>query len=45
MESIWQKDIQLPSYPKLNGDISTDVLIIGGWINVNKVDKKMRSKI
>ncbi len=32
MESIWQKDIQLPSYPKLNGDISTDVLIIGGGI-------------
>mgnify|MGYP003290935972 CR=1 FL=1 len=32
MESIWQKGVQLPSFPKLNGDISTDVLIIGGGI-------------
>ncbi len=32
MESIWQKEVQLPSFPKLNGDISTDVLIIGGGI-------------
>lgn len=30
MESIWQKSVQLPSFPKLNEDISTDVLIIGG---------------
>lgn len=32
MESIWQKGVQLPSFPKLNGDITTDVLIIGGGI-------------
>jgi len=32
MESIWQKGVQLPTFPKLNGDISTDVLIIGGGI-------------
>lgn len=32
MESIWQKGVQLPPFPKLNGDISTDVLIIGGGI-------------
>ncbi len=32
MDSIWQKSVQLPSFPKLNGDISTDVLIIGGGI-------------
>ncbi|MBQ9111303.1 MAG: FAD-dependent oxidoreductase [Oscillospiraceae bacterium] len=32
MESIWQKSVQLPTFPKLNGNISTDVLIIGGGI-------------
>ncbi len=32
MESIWQKSAQLPTFPKLKGDISTDVLIIGGGI-------------
>lgn len=32
MESIWQKGVELPTFPKLNGDISTDVLIIGGGI-------------
>ncbi len=32
MESIWQKGVQLPTFPKLKGDISTDVLIIGGGI-------------
>ena len=32
MESIWQKEVQLPSFPKLNGDTSTDVLIIGGGV-------------
>ena len=30
MESIWHKTIQLPRFPQLDGDISTDVLIIGG---------------
>lgn len=32
MKSIWQKNIELPSFPKLNGNVSTDVLIIGGGI-------------
>lgn len=32
MESIWQKSVKLPTFPKLYGDISTDVLIIGGGI-------------
>lgn len=32
MESIWQKSVQMPKFPKLNGDISIDVLIIGGGI-------------
>lgn len=32
MGSIWQKNVQLPSFPKLNGDVKTDVLIIGGGI-------------
>ena len=32
MESIWQKNVQMPTFPKLNGDISTGVLIIGGGI-------------
>lgn len=30
MNSIWQNEIMLPSYPALEGDIKTDVLIIGG---------------
>ena len=30
MESIWHKTIQLPQFPQLRGDISTDVLVIGG---------------
>ena len=29
MESIWQ-DTHLPQFPQLQGDIRTDVLIIGG---------------
>lgn len=32
MESIWQKSAELPSFPKLNGDINADILIIGGGI-------------
>ena len=32
MESIWQKSAELPTFPKLNGEISTDVLVIGGGI-------------
>lgn len=30
MESIWNKTCTLPSFPQLNEDIRTDVLIIGG---------------
>ncbi len=32
MESIWQKNVEMPSFPTLKGDASTDVLIIGGGI-------------
>lgn len=32
MESIWQHDAHLPSFPSQEGDIKTDVLIIGGGI-------------
>ncbi len=32
MESIWQKSVQLPTFPKLDGDKKTDILIIGGGI-------------
>lgn len=30
MKSIWYKTVELPEHRKLNGDINTDVLIIGG---------------
>ena len=30
MNSLWQKQEQLPKFPQLQGDISTDVLVIGG---------------
>lgn len=30
MESIWQQERNLPRFPKLTGDIHTDVLVIGG---------------
>lgn len=30
MESIWQKSVSMPSFPRLDGDIKTDVLVIGG---------------
>ena len=32
MDSIWTKHVELPHYPALEGDIRTDVLIIGGGI-------------
>ena len=32
MESIWQKSTELPPFPKLSGNMNTDVLIIGGGI-------------
>ncbi len=30
MKSLWQNKTQLPEFPKLAGDIRTDVLVIGG---------------
>ncbi|MCI7019209.1 MAG: FAD-dependent oxidoreductase [Clostridiales bacterium] len=30
MESIWCKTVQLPQFPPLKGNVSTDVLVIGG---------------
>ena len=32
MESIWQANTKLPEFPKLERDMKTDVLIIGGGI-------------
>lgn len=33
MKSVWQKSVEIPKFPKLKGDIHTDVLIIGGGIS------------
>ncbi len=30
MESLWQNTQEMPSFPKLDGDVKTDVLIVGG---------------
>ena len=32
MESIWTKTVSMPSFPPLEGDIRTEVLVIGGGI-------------
>lgn len=32
MDSIWEKTARMPSFPPLEGDLKTDVLIIGGGI-------------
>ncbi len=32
MDSIWTKNVRLPQFPVLEGDVKTDVLIIGGGI-------------
>lgn len=32
LQSIWKNDIEYPSFPKLEGDQKTDVLIIGGGL-------------
>lgn len=32
MESLWRKNVEMPSFPTLEGDVKTDVLIIGGGI-------------
>ena len=31
-QSIWEGDVEFPSFPKLEGDIKTDVLVIGGGL-------------
>ena len=30
MQSVWEKEVTMPSFPKLEGERKTDVLIIGG---------------
>lgn len=32
MASIWKEEISLPKFPRLHGDIETDVLIVGGGL-------------
>lgn len=32
MDSIWEKDVQIPRFPRLEGDLQTDVLVIGGGL-------------
>lgn len=32
MQSLWENTAEMPEFPKLHGDIKTDVLIIGGGI-------------
>ena len=32
MDSIWEKDVQLPRFDRLEGDLRTDVLIVGGGL-------------
>lgn len=32
MDSVWRKTAALPRFEKLEGDVKTDVLIIGGGI-------------
>ena len=32
MKSIWEENLDMPSFPSLSKDISCDVLIIGGGI-------------
>ena len=32
MDSIWTKGVEIPHFPTLEGDVNTDVLIIGGGI-------------
>lgn len=32
VDSIWREDVQMPSFPQLDGSLQTDVLIIGGGL-------------
>ena len=51
MNSVWAETVAKPNFPTLQGDITTDVLIIGGGLEiyentfVSKVDGNMRKKL
>ena len=30
MNSLWQETVKRPAFPTLSGDLSTDVLVVGG---------------
>lgn len=32
MDSVWEKDVTMPEFPALEGDLRTDVLVIGGGL-------------
>lgn len=32
MDSLWEQDVLLPQFPRLEGDLRTDVLVIGGGL-------------
>ena len=32
MDSIWEKNVQMPGFPQLEGDLQTDVLVVGGGL-------------
>ena len=32
MDSIWQQDVEMPRFPRLEEDIHTDVLVVGGGL-------------
>ena len=38
MKSYWQNTAKMLEFPRLSGDISTDVLVIGGLISGNPVE-------
>jgi len=33
VEPYWRDSVSLPSFPKLDGDISVDVVVVGGGIS------------
>ena len=32
MASVWEKEVQLPRFAPLEGDLRTDVLVVGGGL-------------
>ena len=32
MRSVWQNDASLPEFPRMSGELRTDVLVIGGGL-------------